>query len=331
MPDNIEVFANGEAAFASAREVAWHRLGTVTEDAMTAEEAAKTALLSGWDVRLMPVQVSHEGLGNIRVPGRMATVRTHPITELPDPLGVVGDRYQVIQNEDAFAVLDGIVDEGGAHFETAGSLAGGRKVFMSMKMPNGIQIAGQDAHDVYLLAYNSHDGSSAFTLAVTPVRVVCQNTLTMGLRAAKQTWTLRHTSSVQGRIAEARESLKLTFNYMDEFSKELNAMLDEPMSHTEFKGVAEELVPVNVDSARGWRDRSRQNQSTLRQLFAKAETNEFGRGTKYAAYNAITEYADWYMPLRGQDPDGLRRAERSMTATSVQAFKNKGLALVRSA
>lgn len=335
MPHNIEVHENGQAAFVSARVPAWHTLGTVTDDALTAIEAGKIALLNDWNVRTEPLLVQSVPAFEpclINVPDHYATVRTNPVTGFVDVLGVVGNRYQPIQNEEAFDVLDAIVDESGAHFETAGSLDGGKRVFMSMKMPEGLQIAGQDPHDVYLLAYNSHDGSSAFTLAVTPVRVVCQNTLTMGLAAAKQSFTMRHTTSATGKIQEAREALKLTFNYVDEFQKELNAMLDQEMTDGAFFGIVESLLPINKDAGEGWQNRARQQRATLAGLYHRAETNEFGRGTKYAAYNAITEYADWFTTIRGADPQGTRRAERAMaTTSSIQTFKNRGLVLVRSA
>lgn len=335
MPNNNEVFEDGQCAFFSAREVAWHKLGTVTPDCLTAEDAARVALLAGWNVRRLPMYVgvsdTSSNYSGLIVPDRDAIVRTNPVNGGIDVLGVVGNRYQIVQNEEAFAILDAIVDESGAHFETAGSLDGGRRVFMSMKMPQGIQVGGEDAHDVYLIATDSKDGSSAFTLAVTPVRVVCKNTLTMGLARAKQTWTLRHTSNIQGRIQEARESLKLTVGYMDAFQAELTEMLDREVSNATFDSIVKELLPVNEDSAEGWRERTQAQHAVLNTLYRDASTNEFGRGTAYAAYNALTEYADWYMPIRGADVDGTRRAERAMTATNVQAFKNKGLALVRSA
>jgi phage/plasmid-like protein (TIGR03299 family) len=333
MPHNIEEIAVGRNAFVSAREVPWHKLGTVTDGALTAEEASKLAYLADWNVRKLPLVADDSALGtyHVAVPDKyQATVRTNPITGLTDVLGVVGDRYKVVQNEEAFAVLDAIVDEGGAHFETAGALGHGERVFMSMKLPDGIQVAGSDAHDVYLLATNSHDGSSAFTIAVTPVRVVCQNTLTMGLRAAKQSWSLRHTQSVSGRIQEARESLELTFKYLDSFQRELEGLLAVPMTKSEFQMFTEDLVPDTKSTHAGWMDRVNDQRSSLTGLFLMSATNEFGRGTRYAAYNAATEYADWLMPLKGADPDGSRRANRAMTSPTSQSFKDKALSLLRS-
>ena len=338
MPANIEEIAGGRYAMVSAREVPWHKLGTATDGALTAEEAAKLAYLADWNVRKVDIQTFrvtddpnlHMRESGIVIPGRKATVRTNPVTGEVQTLGVVGERYKVIQNEEAFAVLDAIVDEGGAHFETAGALGNGERVFMSMKMPDGITVAGEDRHDVYLLATNSHDGTSSFTVAVTPVRVVCQNTLTMALRGTKQSWSLRHTRSVQGRIQEARESLQLTFAYMDSFEAELKALLDRPMSNSEFNMFTEDMLPDTKSKHGGWQDRVKGQRALMAGLFNFSPTNRFGRNTRYAAYNAATEYADWLMPVKGADPDGTRRAIRAMSTPTVQAFKSNALMLLRS-
>lgn len=306
----------------SAREVPWHRIGTVTDVAMTAKEAAELAELNDWQVHKEIVTTA----SGLIIPDKYATVRNHP-SKGPSVLGVVGDRYQVVQNETAFEVLDYIVDESGAHYETAGSLADGKRVFMSMKMPEGIMVAGEDAHDVYLLATNSHDGSSSFTVAVTPVRVVCQNTLTMALQRARQRYSIRHTESADGRIHEARQALALTFTYLDEFNDELTAMLDQSMTDEAFEKFTKALIPESTSEHEGWKRRVTDAREAIEMLFRESETNEFGRGTKYAAYNAATEYADWYLPVKGNDPD--LRAERALVLPRVQNFKDEALALLR--
>lgn len=314
MPANIETFV-------SHREVPWHRIGTITESAMTAREAASLAELNDWNVH-KEVLTTESGLV---IPDKYATVRNHP-TKGASVLGVVGDRYHIVQNETAFETLDYIVDESGAHFETAGSLAGGKRVFMSMKMPDGVLVAGQDRHEVYLLATNSHDGSMAFTVAVTPVRVVCQNTLTIALQRAQQSFSIRHTESVQGRIHEAREALAITFSYMEEFEEELERMLGQSFSDESLDKFVKALVPDTQSEHEGWKKRVTDARQSIESLFRDAETNDFGRGTKYAALNAATEYADWYMPVAGNDE--TKRAERALLTPRVQNFKDKALALL---
>lgn len=220
MAHAIEQFSDGSAAFASARQDAWHRLGTVTPDAMTAEEALSAARLGGWNVRkliLTARELTPEGVSSFDVERFYATARTHPVTGGTDILGVVGETYRPVQNEENCEILNAISDEAGAHFETAGSLYGGRQVFVTMKLPQGMLLNGQDALDLYIAALNSHDGSTAFRLLITPVRVVCANTQAMAISAAKTSFSIRHTETAKGRIAEARRALGLTWKYLEEF------------------------------------------------------------------------------------------------------------------
>lgn len=321
MAHEIEQFSDGTAAFVSAREDAWHALGTVTTSALTAEDAMRLAALDSWNVRLVGLnatELTADGATMLDVPSHRATVRTHPKTGRPETLGVVGTDYVPVQNEEHAEFLNFLVDESGAHFETAGSLRGGRQVFLTMKLPQTLTIGTSDEVDLYIAAFNSHDGSSAFRIVVTPVRVVCANTLRAGLRTAKSSYTVRHTSGARGRIAQARQALGLTFQYAEEFEKAAQRMLDAEMTTPMLRSVVEELWPVaNSDSAR-----KKTNQATrwttIRNLFEQADTQAGIRGTAWAGYNAITEYANHVAPARGANPDLKKaaRAERVITGTA---------------
>ena len=173
------------------------------------------------------------------------TYRYHPKTQKADALGVVGNRYTPVQNADAFSLLNYIADESGAVFETAGALNNGRKVFMTMKMPNGLQIGGVDAIDMYLMAWNTHDGTSSFNLLTTPIRVVCQNTLSMAINSAKSSFALRHTTNVQGKVQEAREALQLSWKYTEAFTAEAEELLAQKLSTNDFAKIVEKLIPID--------------------------------------------------------------------------------------
>ncbi len=224
-------------AFVSAREHAWHKLGQVLPGAFTAAEAMQHAQLGGWNVRKEPLQtvvVGRDGVTTLPIENKFATVRTNPETGTPEVLGVVGSAYRPIQNEAHCEILDALVDESGAHFETAGSLKGGRQVFLTMKLPHGIQVGGVDHVDTYVAALNSHDGSTAFRLLVTPIRVVCANTQAAAIRRAKASFSIQHSAGAPGRIQAAREALGLTFAYMDAFQAEAEKMLDAGTTEAEF-------------------------------------------------------------------------------------------------
>jgi phage/plasmid-like protein (TIGR03299 family) len=336
MAHRIEEFTDGTAAFFSAREVAWHKLGTVTEGALTAEEALKTAQLD-WEVlksadpvsTMVPMfdnsAMEQESMEEITFPDKFMTYRYHPKTNKAEALGVVGNRYTPVQNLQAFSFLNAVADESGAVFETAGSIDNGRKVFMTMKMPEGLQVGGIDAIDMYLMAWNTHDGSSSFNVLVTPIRVVCQNTLTAAIGSAKSTFTLRHTPRVDSKIQAARETLKLTWKYTESFEQMANNLLGQKMTDKEFYSLVEAVFPIDDPESPRAVTMAETARGTLNGLW-KAPTQANIAGTKWAAYNAFTEYSDWAKPVRDKNPE-VARAVRIVTGAGDN-FKNKVLNLL---
>src|SRR6195952_357331 len=255
MAHELEVWADGSASFVSAREHAWHRLGTVVPQQFDAAQAMSYAKLGGWNVRLVELQTApvldENGVTPaLAVPDRYATVRTNPVNGGTDVLGVVGPAYTVIQNEAHADLLNTLVDQSGAHFETAGSLRGGRAVFLSMKLPTTMQIGGIDPVDLYLVALNSHDGTSAFRLLVSPVRVVCANTQALAIRRAQSSFSIRHTSGAGGHVAQAREALGLTFRYTDAFQAEAEKMIDRAITDDQFTEIVGQLWATDSTTAR---------------------------------------------------------------------------------
>ena len=308
----------GSASFVSAREHAWHQLGTVLPGAFTAAQAMDHAKLGGWNVRKEALTtgpiLSAEGVDVVEVPDFFATVRTNPVTGRPDVLGVVGSGYQVVQNEAHAEVLNAVVDQSGAHFETAGSLRGGRRVFLTMKLPQTMMIGGVDPVELYLIALNSHDGTSAFRLLVSPVRVVCANTQAAALRNARASYAIRHTSGASGRIAQAREALGLTFKYAQAFQAAADRMIDAYINDEQFAAVIGQVWPTETTSKRTHAsdDRLRDLRKLRRASLTISETI---RPTRWGAYQAITEYVDFIAPMRSRRAGQMERAERAATGT----------------
>ena len=196
--------ANVETMF-SVRETPWHGLGRIIMDAPASREALELAGLD-WQVESRNI---YSGTGSM-IPGYRANVRSTDDAVL----GVVSDRYRIVQNEEAFQFTDDLLGEG-VTYETAGSLQGGKKVWMLARLPRKYLIAG-DQVVPYLVIFNSHDGSSGVKVAMTPIRVVCQNTLNLALNTAKRSWTARHTENVLLRVQDARETLQLDSNKLYE-------------------------------------------------------------------------------------------------------------------
>jgi phage/plasmid-like protein (TIGR03299 family) len=312
MAHELETLANGQTAFVTARQSAWHRLGTVTSDCLTAEDAIAKALLGGWKVRkivLQGVETTPDGVNIIECPDKVMTVRTNIVTGVTEYLGVVGTDYATVQNEEAAEVLNRLVDESGAHFETAGSLRGGRMVFLTMKLPTAMRIAGVDDMELYLCATTSHDGTSALRVDATPIRVVCANTQRAAIANSKGSYTFRHTSNVRQQIAQAREAMGLMWRYLDGFQTEAERMLNEALTMGEFEKVVAELWPVADDASEQTKKNAKKRGTTLRYLIRDSDTQQAIKGTRWAGFQAITEYIDHYAPAK----DAELRANRAVT------------------
>lgn len=316
---------NGQTAFISAREDAWHQLGKVVDSAFTAETAMEEGLLGGWNVRKTPLQAVLETGELLDMPGHYATVRDNPVTGASEVLGKVGEAYHVIQNEEHAAMLNALVDESGAHFETAGALNGGRRVFITMKLPGHMRVGGVDRIDNYIAAINSHDGSMAFTLMVTPVRIVCQNTLNVALGSAKNIYRIRHSSGADRLIrSQAREALDLTFNYLEGFQEQAEQLINTTLTQSQFDEIITAEFGAGEDAAKATVTRRETMLDELSTLFGAAYTQEGIRETAWAGFNAITEWADHFSPRRGDNPD----EQRAYKALLDPDFKNRALGLM---
>uniref|UniRef100_UPI003F493266 DUF932 domain-containing protein n=1 Tax=Pseudonocardia sp. CA-138482 TaxID=3240023 RepID=UPI003F493266 len=318
MSHELETFSDGTASFVSARESAWHELGVVLDHTFTADEALDCARLRGWNVRKIPMQgveTVADGVNLIDADDRYMTVRTHPETARTQYLGVVGNYYTPVQNEEMTEFLNALVDESGAHYETAGSLYDGRRAFVTMKLPQHMLVGGVDPVDIYICASNSHDGSTALLSMVTPVRVVCHNTFTCALSSTSNVWQIRHTESAKSAVSEARAALGLTFRYTEAFEKMAERMIQTSMSPTQFRVAAKKVIRP---SEAGLTDRqlraTDRHLERLTELFVDAETQENIRFTRWAGLQAMTEWHEHesVVHLKGRT-HAVARAERAIS------------------
>lgn len=333
MPADIEQFEDGSAAFASARVDAWHQLGSVLPENLTAEDVMIYARLGGWDVRKTPITtVDPETNAVLDVPGKWATVRTNPVSRKAEALGgVVGDWYKPIQNEDHVSFLNALTDQSGAVFETAGSLDGGRRVFVTMKLPEAMTVGGVDRSDLYICAMNSHDGTTAFRTILTPVRVVCSNTLAaaMGNRLSQE-HKIRHTGNGLNAVAQARESLALGWEFVAAFEAEAEKLINTPLTSQKTEAVLTRLFgKIEMDGkepAKGQAQRVRKY-DIVRGLL-KAPTQENIAGTRWALYNALTEYSDHFRPMFGRVADVQSQNRAEFAVQRGMEFKAEAFSLL---
>ena len=318
---------NGQTAFASLRQPAWHGLGTVFTEEVTTKEMLDLAHLSNWNVRLEDVAIP-DGFASDK--NYSFVTRTNPFDNTQnDVLGVVGERYVPLQNEDLFDFGDLMLD-GGGRWETAGSIKGGRQVFGSLALeretvldPNGVS----DKVNTYLLINTSHDGSVAIQASITPVRVVCANTLNLALKGkAKQSFKIRHTQTASGKVAQAREALGLANKYMDEFDKMAQAMIETEITKAQFDKIVALAYPAPEKDAKGSFKKHNDKIDLINGIYVGAYNNTIA-GTKWGAFNALTERLDWYRSARGASNESILAAASGFDPVTT-AEKNRLLQLV---
>jgi phage/plasmid-like protein (TIGR03299 family) len=269
------------------REVPWHGLGIRVEEAAASDEALRIAGLD-WKVIQKPIMTS----GYEPIPGYKANVRNIDNSVL----GVVTDRYSIVQNEEAFAFTDALLGEG-VRYETAGSLQGGRRVWMLAKLPEKYIIGGERI-EPFLVFSNSHDGSAAIKVCMTPVRVVCQNTLNLALSQARRSWSAKHTGNVQYRLHEARETLGLAHLYMETLGAEFNSLNRVKLSDSRVMEYINELLPLPDEATAIQQKNMGQLRDDMKMRYFDAPDLKGMAKNGYRFICAVSDFATHSKPLR---------------------------------
>lgn len=327
MSHNLDI-TNGVASFADSRGDAWHQLGQNANGAMTAQQALELGHLAGWNLRKMPLFTEAEDGLMLPIANKYGMVRDNPIVGNPEALAVVGEAYTIVHNEQLTDLLDTVVDQSGAHYETVGAIDSGRKVFVTMKLPEGSLIGGVDQVDNYLAAMTSHDGSSSTVFLVTPVRIVCQNTLNFALQNHKSIFRVRHTVGAHNILAQqVREALDFTFSYLGEFQEQAEQLINTSMTQSQFEAIIHEEFAAYENQPASVITRAQNKIDEISALFADSDTHAEVRDTAWAGLNALTEWFDHYSPVRGVNfgEEGVARSKKALLDTD---FKNKALELM---
>lgn len=278
--------ANIESMFCT-REAPWHGLGTKVDESPCSAEALATAGLA-WEVAQEPI---YTGAGEL-VPGYKANIRDSD----RKALGVVTDRYKTVQNREAFAFTDGLLGEG-IRYETAGSLQGGRRVWLLAHMPHEYIIFGE-RFSPYLLFSNTHDGSGAVKVALTPIRVVCQNTLNLALKNAKRSWSMVHTGDIQGKIQEAKETLLMAEQYMDSLGQEFETLRKTKLTDKAVREYIEILLPLEDEpGTQQLKNMQKLRKDMAHRYFDAPDLQDVGKNA-YRFINAVSDFATHSEPLR---------------------------------
>lgn len=325
------IASNGSSdLFASHREPAWHGLGTVfTEEVTDYMRMLDLAGLSGWNVREEDLFIESERTINWAASAQ-AIVAT--IGDEDRVLGVTGSRYEIVQNEDAFSFLQSLHD--GARWETAGAIKDGRVVFGSMAFDRDFTLDPTGVADVvksYLLVHTSHDGSTGVAGGVTPVRVVCQNTLNLAIsQGIKQKFNIRHTIKADERMRAEAEAWRVAHTYMDAFEAEAQSLYAQSVSDSQFFGIVEGMFPKPEDNVKGALTKWENRQAMFSQAW-NGTPNAGIKGTGWGALNALTEANQW-----GRKTQNTKNGSENFAAAGAgfdiptNTFRNTALAAVKS-
>lgn len=273
---NLNV-TNEKVAFASTQP-AWHNLGTIVDKPMTAEEAIQLGGI-GYEIEKVPLYTKEGTL-----------VSTHSATRRVDTekiLGVVGSRYHVVQNKDAFAFFDGLLGDGHAKIETVGALGDGERIFVTAKMPYEITVGKDDLTNMYVLLTSSHDGSGAIVAGITPIRVVCQNTLNLAMsREITNKVSIRHTCTAERRLFQAGKVLEQAMKYQTSMEEAYNFLYRTKVSDSAAKSLIAQIVQGQKSDS-----------TKMTNILEKIETcyhvgagQKEIAGTAWGVFNGITNY-----------------------------------------
>lgn len=272
--------ANVETMF-SVNEVPWHKLGTIVKEAPTSKEAIQ---LAGLDWCINQTNIKLDNVNGERVDGFKANVRSSD----NKILSIVSDKYKVIQNQEAFDFTDELLSEG-VTYETAGSLRNGKTIWLLARMPEKFKILGDDFIN-YLVFTNSHDGSSPLTVALTPIRVVCQNTLNLALSQTARSWSTKHLGDMKSKLDFAHTTLSLTKQYQKALSDKIVNLNKIKLSNTQVESLIEDLLPI--DENKDGRVKIKHMENKRKHILNKynsAYDLKIFNGTAYQFVNAVSD------------------------------------------
>lgn len=321
-------------SFAPARQDAWETLGTPLPDTFTAADALKHGNLSGWNLRKVPLvaPVDLPGGGYLELDiyrqsnRQYAIVRNNPhVPKTFDALGIVGETYPILQNEETADLLDTIADESGATFGTAGEIDGGRRAFVTMKLPGSLRVGGVDRIDNYIVLVMGLDGNASTQIMVTPVRTADRSVLNASFNNSPNAFRVRHTSGAHKvLLQQAREALDFTFDYLEGFQQEADRLVNTPMTYGRF----EKLISKGFGAPKGAPaptvTRTGNKLDQMAHLFA---TPPNVQETAWTGFTALADWYDHYSPVRGAGAvsEDLLRARKALLDPG---FKEQARSLV---
>ena len=296
MPADLTINSDGQIEMFYTGEAPWHRLGTEVSHALTSEEAIKAANMD-WNVVTRPVlYTTPDSFIPKEIPNRVAVVRE----DTNEVFTVASDRYTPLPNRKAFEFFDSVVGAGQAIYHTAGTINGGKKLWILAKLDGELKVTNNDILHKYILLGSSHDSSMPLSMMFTTVRVVCSNTFSLALDMNQKSngikFTAKHTPSISTKAVSARQTLDLAEAYFENLMVGINGLVEHEWSSIDMKRFTYTLFDLDVDKSI---EEQRKNKAyaadKVIDLFSNGRGN--GTNTKWDAFNAVTEYVDYNRPV----------------------------------
>jgi phage/plasmid-like protein (TIGR03299 family) len=265
-------------------ELPWHGLGTALEQA-DLYDWQRACIKSGldWDAELVPL-VTADG---IKVSHRAVRRGTDGKV-----LGVVGPKYHILQNRNAFQWFQPFLDAKEAALHTAGSLREGSRIWVLAKLNRSpLVIAEGDEVEKFVLLSHGHDGSLAVRVGFTPIRVVCANTLAMAHGSdASKLIRLKHTKDLQQNLENIREVMNLANQQFEATAEQYRLLARKSINQADLRRYVKKVFKVEED-----RDGSTRLKNIMEEIVRLAEAgrgNELPSvsGTLWTAYNGVSEW-----------------------------------------
>lgn len=328
-----------DTKFYSLRQPAWHGLGYVSDRPMSIDEALVAADMD-FEWTMHPVHTTvfdAEGIESLDIPEKFAVVRRNKRDGSRSAYGPVGKRYQVHSANEIFSFIDEL-QGGGAVLETVGSLGRGEREFVVVKLPDSVIIGGNDHSNLYLTGTTAFDGTQSTEFDLTATRIVCANTWKWAKDNSKARAKIRHTSALDiSNVEKARRVLDLSLSFAESMQQLGNRLLGITLDDSNAAEIVSTLFPFpdSVVPGMPWDklsssekravSKAQENRQKVFTLYKASEVRA-QENTGWGLFNAVTEYADWYSPVRGDDKATIR-AEKILLG-EFDTLKEKTLDLL---
>lgn len=314
---------------ADLRSAPWRRAASWVNDKgakMSAEKALKAAGLD-WDVvhtELTANVLTDKGVTSVPVIDKRATTRVNADGSA-SVLGITSPTYSIVQNRDTVDLIDGITYEAGAVIDSAGEINGGKRIYVAARMPETVSVGKIDPVDTFLVITNGHDGTHGLSVEIKHLRLLCTNGMTGWQRFSSV--TLRHTSRMDVRVEQIRQTMGVVYKEATAFTTWADDLLGTKTSDQRFWEIVTNVFPVDDDATERQSAAVERTRDALMSIWT-GDTQSNIRGTAWGAYQAFVEYAEWGRSVRANGRDAeIARAERALLG-GRERITDRALALI---